>query len=269
MKRVNLRFIKLAPIFFVLIAMPQLAVSAKGKKQRNSSEIVVQRVDNNTLIRLRVYIDARSAGTLRVGETNVYRVSNGSHTLRAAFEDYYARSTEVMQFSVNNSRLIFTVTDESIVMTGYEMISSERPVEKDEDVDKLPVVSTIEMAVRNSFERATEKLKKKTKIAVVNVDSDNNNEGIYVLEELTYLAVQSPKKFTVIDRRMIDAFRVSNGVGVPSYNNDYILMLIGKLLGADIVMSGRIDGSGELRRLRVKALDVNTGMIVGNASERP
>jgi hypothetical protein len=283
MRRINLRFIRLACIFFVLIALPQLTANAGGKKDSKSSKgsknsiVVVQRVDNNNLIRLRVFIDGKTAGTLKVGETSVYKVSNGPHTLYAGFEDYQARSTEVTQFTADNSRFIFTVTDESLVMIGHERLSSEEkpvvveapPIVSTEAPAEQPRVNTLEAAVHNSFENATEKLKKKSKVAVVNVDAEDVGEATYVLEELTYLAVHSPKKFTVIDRRMIDAFRASNGAGVPSYNNDYILMLIGRLVGADTVISGRLDGANDLRRLRVKALDVKSGMLVGNASEHP
>jgi hypothetical protein len=265
----------------MFLLIPALLVEAGGNKEGNS-EVIVQRVDNNSLIRLRIYIDGKITGSLKVGDTVTIKVLNGPHTIRAAFEDYQARSTEVTQFYANNSRLMFTVTDESIVAIGQESLRQEAQVVYTEPlapsppviVDDLsngpPVINpfTIETSVRNSFERVTKDLKKKAKIAVINVDGANVDEADYILEELTYLTVHSPKKFQVVDRRKIDAFRTSNGMGIPSYNNDYILMLIGQLINADIVISARMDGPGELRRLRVKALDVKTGHLLGDASER-
>jgi hypothetical protein len=265
----NLRFIYLASALAVLLAVPAITAQAGGNKEQNRSEVVVQRVDNNSLIRLRIYIDGRVAGILKVGETATYKVPNGPHTIRAAFEDYQARSTEVTQFNANNSRLLFTVTDESIVAVGQESMRNDAPViAASNEESGLTMGPSIETSVRNSFDRATESLKKKQKVAVINVDSDNISEGDYILEELTYLTVHSAKNFQVIDRRTVDAFRASNGIGVPSYNNDYILMLIGQLIGADIILTGRLDGLGELRRLRVKALEVKTGRLLGNSSER-
>ncbi|MDR2097096.1 MAG: hypothetical protein LBP37_01080 [Spirochaetaceae bacterium] len=260
MKGINMRFIRLVPVL-VLLAMPALMVCASGKKKTGGSEVIVQRVDNNSLIRLRIYIDAKVAGTLKVGETSTYRIANGPHTIRATFEDYHARSTEVTLFDAYDSRIIFTVTDESIVVMGQEPLLP-KPTGGEYNSYSL------ETAISNSFERATEDLKKKSKVAIINVDSDNMNEGDYALEELTYLAVHSSKRFSVIDRRTIDAFRSTNGIGVPSYSNDYILMLIGKLIGADYVISGRLHGTGELRRMRVKVLEVKTGRLIGDASER-
>jgi hypothetical protein len=266
----NLRFIYLASALAVLLAVPAITAQAGGNKEQNSSEVVVQRVDNNSLIRLRIYIDGKVAGMLKVGETATYKIRNGPHTIRAAFEDYQARSTEVTQFNANNSRLLFTVTDESIVAVGQESMRNDAPVvvSSTGEENGLMMGPSIETSVRNSFDRATQGLKKKQKVAVINVDADNISEGDYILEELTYLTVHSQKKFQVIDRRTVDAFRASNGIGVPSYNNDYILMLIGQLIGADVILTGRLDGSGELRRLRVKALEVKTGRLLGNSSER-
>ncbi|MDR0383515.1 MAG: hypothetical protein LBH50_05960 [Spirochaetaceae bacterium] len=263
MRRLNLYFYSLAAAFAILFAVPAVTAEAGGNRSGRVSEVVVQRVDNNSLIRLRIYIDAKVAGTLKVGETATFKIRNGPHTIRAAFEDYQARSTEVAQFNANNSRIMFTVTDESIVVVGQEGIQVGAPTMS--AVENVGI--NIETSVRSSFENATRNIKRKSKIAVINVDSDNESQADYVLEELTYLTVQSPKRFEVIDRRTVDAFRATSGIGTPSYQNDYILWFIGQLLGADFVLSGRLDGPGELRRLRVKALDVKTGRLVGSASE--
>jgi hypothetical protein len=273
----------IAVLLALLLLIPALSVKAGGSKESNMSDVIVQRVDNNSLIRLRIYIDGKVAGSLRVGDTVTIKVHNGPHTIRSAFEDYQARSTEITQFNANNSRLMFTVTDESIVLVGQESLKQEQQVVNtppplapvapvtEEPVNTGPVFInpfTIETSIRNSFDRVTKDLKKKSKVVVINVDGENVDEADYILEELTYLTVHSPKKFQVIDRRKIDAFRTSNGMGIPSYNNDYILMLIGQLVGADIVLSARMDGPGELRRLRVKALEVKTGQLIGDSSER-
>jgi hypothetical protein len=269
-----------AAVVSLLLVVPAETNTHAGG-QKDGSEVLVQRVDNNSLIRLRVYIDARPAGSLKVGETSTYRVKNGPHTIRAAFEDFQARSTEITQFNSFNSRHFFTVTDESIVAVGQEPLRDENaatpvvPVidSRAQAAAAVPSeepapVYTIDNSVRNSFEKATKTIKKKTKIAVINVDTENPQEGTYILEELTYLSVQSPKNYQVIDRRKIDAFRTKNSFDLPSYENDYMLIGLGQLMGADVVISARVDGPGDLRRLRVKALDVKTGHLIGDSSER-
>jgi hypothetical protein len=242
-----------------MFVVPVATAQAGGNKNAGISEVVVQRVDNNNLIRLRLYIDAKIAGSVRVGETVKYKVPNGPHTIRAAFEDYLARSTEITRFTVNNSRIMFTVTDESIVAIGQESLRDDSLIDQRN--------RNIEMSIRSAFESATKGVKRKTKVAVINVDADNIGQAEYILEELIHLSVQSRKNFEVIDRRKIDAFRSSNGIGVPSYDNDYLLGYIGQLIGADIVITGRLDGEGDLRRLRVKTLDVKSGNLIGSSNE--
>ena len=43
---------------------------------------------------------------------------------------------------------------------------------------------------------------------------------------------------------------------------------IGNFAGANIVITGRVDGEGNLRRLRLRALDTTNAQVVGTASER-
>jgi hypothetical protein len=41
----------------------------------------------------------------------------------------------------------------------------------------------------------------------------------------------------------------------------------GLLAGASMVITGRVDGEGSLRRLRLRALDTQTAQVIGTASE--
>jgi hypothetical protein len=243
-----------------------------------ASEVIVRRVDSNQLIRLRVFIDGKSQGTLKVGETTAIKVSNGYHTMRVGFEDFQQRSTEVAQFRSYNSTHVFSVTDNSIVLVSEETttqpINAPSPIlpQGSFAVPSIPGPDEssvgLDNAIRSAFDKSTKNIKKKQRIAILNVDSDNVHQGNFVLEELTLLTVNSPKKFNVIDRRTFDAFRAQNSIGVPTYDNDFMLRYIGSLMEADYVVSAILDGPGDLRRLRVKALDVKSGHLIGDASER-
>jgi hypothetical protein len=50
--------------------------------------------------------------------------------------------------------------------------------------------------------------------------------------------------------------------------DDDTAISIGKIIGADIIVTGRVDGEGTLRRLRLRALNTQTAQVVGVASER-
>lgn len=271
---------------FVLITVPFMTScgtgggGASGSSGGKSSEMVIRRVDSNQLIRLRIFLDGKSQGSLKVGETAVYKIKNGYHTVRVGFDDFQARSSEVAQFTAYNSTHVFSVTDTSIVLVSEEPLSvDEYPgtgggaspgsvIAGSARGDTAEASIVIDTSVRAAFDKVTKNIKKNRKIAIINVDADNIHEANFVLEELTLLSVNSPKKFNVIDRRIFDAYRAKNSIGLPSYENDFLLRYVGALIQADYVISGRIDGPGDLRRLRVKALDVSTGHLVGDASER-
>lgn len=263
---------------FIAVLIAAIPVSALFGKSNTDSQIVVRRVDSNQLIRLRLYMDGKSIGTLKVGNTLTRKVKNGYHTLRVGFDDYY-RSTEVAQFTANNTTHVFSVTDTSIVIVNEEPYVADEfgggmsvprtgPVIPMSPADEFGGNAMMDNSVRSAFDKSTKTLKRSRRIAIINVDGDNIHEANFVLEELTHLAVNSPKQFFVIDRRMFDAFRTKNAIGVPSYENDFLLRYLGSLVQADYVISGRIDGPGDLRRLRVKCLDVGTGALIGDASEK-
>jgi curli biogenesis system outer membrane secretion channel CsgG len=89
----------------------------------------------------------------------------------------------------------------------------------------------------------------------------------FVIEELAYLMVDT-KKFKVVDRKSLDAIKSEQDFQYSGDVDDNSAVSIGKLLGASIVITGSISGSGSTRRLRAKALDVKTAEIVAMASER-
>ena len=50
--------------------------------------------------------------------------------------------------------------------------------------------------------------------------------------------------------------------------DDVTAVSIGKIAGASIIVTGTVDGADDLRRLRLRALDVQTAQVIGAASER-
>ncbi|MDR0540435.1 MAG: hypothetical protein LBG74_08070 [Spirochaetaceae bacterium] len=274
MVNLKLNAIKTALIAVTLTMLAAVNVFAASKK--GESEVVVRRVDSNNLIRLRVYIDGKNAGSLKVGETSIFKIKNGDHTIYVGFEDYQARSTEVSQFTSSNERFIFSITDTSIVLVRQESIAAimatkaakgkkgEKGTDEDDDFQDQEIQAYVS-TVQGAFDTATKNVKKGAKITIINVDSDVLTEGDFVLEELTTMASHSNKKFTVIDRRKVEAYRAANHQPLTRYENDYLISL-GELLGANYVITGRLNGDGQFRRLRIRVLDVKTGYLVGSAS---
>ncbi|MDR2490970.1 MAG: hypothetical protein LBD20_06160 [Spirochaetaceae bacterium] len=274
MVKLKLDFARLAFIVTSLIILASVSALAAPSSKKGDSEVVIRRVDSNNLIRLRVYIDGKNAGSLRVGETSIFKIKNGDHTIYVGFEDYQARSTEVSQFTAYNERFLFSITDTSIVLVRQEPVaSSTKVIEPVVAAAAAPAESSFPSAeiqayvgsIQEAFDTAVTKVKKGSKITIINVESDVLAEGDFVLEELTYMAVHSRKKLSVIDRRKVEAYRAANHQPFSRYENDYLLSL-GELLGAQYVVTGRLDGEGQFRRLRVRVLDVKSGILIGSAS---
>ncbi|MDR1637290.1 MAG: CsgG/HfaB family protein, partial [Treponema sp.] len=75
-------------------------------------------------------------------------------------------------------------------------------------------------------------------------------------------------KFKVVDRKSLDAIKSEQNFQYSGEVDDDSAVSIGKMLGASIVITGSVSGSGSTRRLRVKALNVRTAEIVAMVSER-
>jgi hypothetical protein len=228
-----------------------------GARGGTDSEVIVRRIDSNAAMRVRVFIDGRQTGTLRIGETATYRIKSGEHTIFVNSDSYADREPHVLEFTSNQSRHVFSVTDG--ILAPLSLPGHMGDTYSSYDLDS---------AIKASFEIIMKELKNKTKVAVINIAADNPNEGNFVIEELTYLMVHSKKKFVVIDRRKIEAIRVERNFSRTSDMEDDFLISIGHLLGAEVVLTGNLNGQADLRRLRIKALNVKTGQLIGMASER-
>jgi hypothetical protein len=233
--------------------------STGGNKVSNNSEVLVRRIDSNSNTRVRIFIDGRQTGMLRIGETATYKVKNGEHTIFVNSDSYADREPQVLEFTSYQSRHVFAVADGMLSPMSAQGILPAQGAISSMDLNA---------AIEASFQVIVKDLKNKSKIAIINIASDNQMEGNFVIEELTYLAVHSKKKFVVIDRRKIEAIRIDKHFSRTSDYEDDFLVSIGHLLGAEVVITGNLNGSADLRRLRIKVLNVKTGQLIGMASER-
>jgi TolB-like protein len=127
--------------------------------------------------------------------------------------------------------------------------------------------NTIESAVNRAAEALIVDLPDGSTLAIISIASRVAEMAEFVIEELAYLMVDT-KKFKVVDRKSLDAIKSEQNFQYSGDVDDNSAVSIGKLLGASIVITGSISGSGSTRRLRAKALDVKTAEIVAMASER-
>ena len=123
-----------------------------------------------------------------------------------------------------------------------------------------------EAITRASLEMA-EKIPRNSTIAVLSVFSTNRDTSEYIIGELEYNLVNSGR-FIIVDRRRLDQIRNEQNFQLSGDVSDDSAISIGNMLGANIVITGEITGTGSNQRLILKALDVRTAQIITMVREQ-
>jgi len=103
-------------------------------------------------------------------------------------------------------------------------------------------------------------------IAVLSVYSADSGIADYVIDALEYRFFNA-RKFNLVDRRRLEQIRLEQNFQMSGEVSDSSAVSIGNMLGAGIVITGSVSGSGASRRLTLRALDVSTARIVTMAME--
>jgi hypothetical protein len=98
------------------------------------------------------------------------------------------------------------------------------------------------------------------RLAVVGIDSPNPDEAAFYVNELT-LQFFNSKNYTIVERSNIDAVFKEQGFQLSGYVDDDAMVSIGKFIGANVVITGSISGTGSHKRMVIKAIDVLTSEI--------
>jgi hypothetical protein len=84
--------------------------------------------------------------------------------------------------------------------------------------------------------------------------------------ELEYHLVENDH--VVIDRSQLDQIRKEQNLQISGEIDDNHAVSIGKIAGADIIITGAVTGRGDLRRLRVRAMNTQDAQVLISASEK-
>jgi hypothetical protein len=125
----------------------------------------------------------------------------------------------------------------------------------------------IEVAVARASVIFIGELPQRSTIAVISVSSKDTELATFTIDELEYQLVTA-KQFTMVDRKTLDTIRMEQNFQLTDEVSDQSAVSIGQLLGANIVITGTISGTGNIQRLTLKALDVKTAQIITMAREQ-
>ena len=123
----------------------------------------------------------------------------------------------------------------------------------------------IESVLKKATDTVILNIPKETTIAIINISSDNSEVSEFIAGELENILVNNG--FIVVDRSQLDRIRQEQNFQLSADVDDSSAVSMGKFAGANIVMTGAITGSGNMRRFRLRALDTQTARVAGSASE--
>jgi len=131
--------------------------------------------------------------------------------------------------------------------------------------DSLPMTNpiSIEEALQKAIQQATPNVSRNAILAIVEVNSPATIKD-YVYGESEYQLIK--QGFRVVDRGQLDRIREEQRIGISGEFDNRTAANIGKLAGAEYLVTIQAGGLGSLTRLRWRILDTQTAMVIGSAS---
>jgi PBP1b-binding outer membrane lipoprotein LpoB len=156
-----------------------------------------------------------------------------------------------VSFLIGNIQKITATGDVVVSGKGVALVNQQR----------------LEGALDKAVETLVKNLPQNSNIAILNMESSDTSAAKYAVDELEFKLVNS-KKFRIVDRRRIDQIRNEQKFQLSGDVDDNSAVSIGKILGANIVITGSISGSGNSQRLFLRVLDVQTAQITTMVREQ-
>ncbi|MDR1253230.1 MAG: penicillin-binding protein activator LpoB [Treponema sp.] len=124
----------------------------------------------------------------------------------------------------------------------------------------------VEGALARAAEQTLKNVPLRSRIAIVYITAQDRSTTEYIAGELEFIWVNAG--YIIADRSELDRIRREQNFQMSGEVDDDTAVSIGQFIGANMVITGRVDGEGNLRRLRLRALNTQTAQVVGVASER-
>lgn len=253
-----------------MIIVFSLICSCASLGTSNQSVIVITNVDANDRSQLSASIDGKDIGIVKDGETKTFSVTNGRHSIvlkrrtmiMGKWEKWETVETEI--FEIYNERYEFEVIGYNRSSWGGRRISQPK-ITPLTQLDPSQMIVARDNAIANSFDSLQQLIPDGSKIAIISI-SPNNSESIFILDELMVKFVNS-RKYIVVDRQTLETIRQEQRFQMTGEVSDESAVSIGGFIGADVVITGTITGTGDQRRLRLRALSVLTAQVLAMSSE--
>jgi TolB-like protein len=119
---------------------------------------------------------------------------------------------------------------------------------------------TLDQAIKEAATRIDAEVGAGSKIALLNFNSPSDRFSSYVLDELTANLLDT-KKMTVVDRKEVDLIRGELGFQFSGEVGDDSIQKLGRMLGAQSIVSGSLTEIGGDYRIVIRVLNVQTASV--------
>jgi hypothetical protein len=231
----------------------------------NESIVVIKRNNNfvGSAVGVDIFVDGQKVASVGNGQETTFTVQNGRHTIYAArsWNGDDMKSGQIT-FEVQSQKITFAA---GFGNSGVELIRGSIVV-LEENENNRSTATGVEGALARAADETLKNVQQRSKIAIVYITAQDRSTTEYIVGELEYIWVN--KGYFITDRSQLDRLRREQNFQMSGEVDDDTAVSIGKFAGADIIVTGRVDGEGNLRRLRLRALNTQTAQVVGVASER-
>jgi hypothetical protein len=192
------------------------------------------------------------------GRDNTKKAGREFSKLFAEIQEAADNESEFINRSLEAAGPLGDADDEEASANIYAYLASQYDMESSNNA--------LDTALRYSYRTLSQNIPANSKVALINVDSKRKNEGELILDELMVIFVNAGR-YIIVDRRNIEAIKAEQNLQLSGDVDDDSMVSIGHFLGADVVITGTVNGLGKRRRLILKALDVETSRILAASSE--
>jgi hypothetical protein len=120
----------------------------------------------------------------------------------------------------------------------------------------------LDAAIRETSNYLNGQLASGNKLMILNFQSDYPALSEYIIDELIANTVND-RVFSVVDRQQLDTIRAELNFQMSGEVDDSTAQSLGRMVGAQIIISGAVSRIGDSYRLRVRALSVQSAQIEG------
>jgi curli biogenesis system outer membrane secretion channel CsgG len=129
-------------------------------------------------------------------------------------------------------------------------------------VEREMQIVTLDTAITTMADYLTPRIPRNSKLVVLNITSGSDALSNYIIDTLTAHFVNTDI-FMVVDRRNLEMLRQEMNFQLSGNVDERTAQAIGRKLGAQTIISGRIETLGDMYRFQLQATHVETATIQG------